>query len=373
MGVLSWNDLQSVYRGRRVLVTGHTGFKGAWLAIWLSELGAEVTGYSLAPLQPSLFTDLRLKDRCQHVEGDLRDRASLAATLAEHRPEIVFHLAAQSLVRRSYRAPLETIEANILGTAHLLECIREDARPRAAVIVTSDKCYANGGESEYGYREEDPVGGRDIYSMSKGAVELLVSSYRECFFPPLDLERHRIALASARAGNVIGGGDWATDRIVPDVIRALGAKEPVKVRNADSVRPWQHVLEPLGGYLLLGSHLLGNGAARPASFCEAWNFGPELRDGRTVRELVEACIASWGSGTWRDCRDGNAPHEARILRLNIEKAFLRLDWFPRWNFSQSVRQTVDWYQAQHRGATSAQLSALCIEQIHAYVAAGRPS
>jgi CDP-glucose 4,6-dehydratase len=372
MGVVSWSDLQSVYRGRRVLVTGHTGFKGAWLTIWLSELGAEVTGYSLAPLRPSLFTELKLKERCRHVEGNLRDCASLAATVAEHRPEIVFHLAAQSLVRQSYRAPLETIEANILGTAHLLECIREDAHPRAAVIVTSDKCYANR-EWEYGYREDEPMGGRDVYSMSKGAAELLVSSYRECFFPPREFERHRIAIASARAGNVIGGGDWAADRIVPDVIRALGAKEPVKVRNADSVRPWQHVLEPLGGYLLLGGHLLGNGATRPASFCEAWNFGPELRDSRSVRELVEACIASWGSGTWQDCRDGNAPHESRILRLSIEKACLRLEWSPRWNFGQSVRHTIDWYRAQHHGATSAQLSSLCIKQIHAYLEAGRPS
>ncbi len=369
MGRLSWSDLESVYRGKRVLVTGHTGFKGAWLTLWLAELGAEVTGYSLPAVRPSLFRDLALKDRCRDLEGDLRDRRSLFNTLAENRPEIIFHFAAQSLVRQSYRAPLETIETNILGIAHLLECIREGARPRAVVIVTSDKCYANR-ESDYGFREDDPMGGRDVYSMSKGVAELLVSSYRDSFFPPQQLERHGVAIASARAGNVIGGGDWAADRIVPDIIRALAANEPVKVRNADSVRPWQHVLEPLGGYLLLAAHLLGSGAA---SFCEAWNFGPELGDSRTVRELVETCLGAWGSGTWQDSPDGNAPHEARILRLSIEKAHLRLHWSPRWSFGESVRRTVEWYRARHEGFTSVQLSALCGEQIRAYVEAGRPS
>jgi CDP-glucose 4,6-dehydratase len=347
-----------------VLVTGHTGFKGSWLTLWLTQLGAEVTGYALAPdTSPALFELAGVAGVCRHVVGDVRDSSRLGTVVRELRPEVVFHLAAQPLVRLSYEKPIETIETNVLGTAQLLEAVRREGRPCAVVVVTSDKCYENR-EWVWGYREDEPMGGHDIYSMSKGATELVVSSYRRSFFPPSQFTSHGVALASARAGNVVGGGDWAKDRIVPDAIHALAVGRPIAVRSPDSVRPWQHVLEPLGGYLLLGARLLGPEAPRCS---EAWNFGPRWDDARPVRDLVDAVIAAWGSGTWDDRRDPAAPHEAEVLRLSIEKAQARLGWAPRWRFDETIRRTVEWYRVFHAGAGSAELATLCRRQIAEYL------
>jgi len=357
-------ELEAAYAGRRVLVTGHTGFKGSWLTLWLSDLGAEVTGYALAPdTTPALFERIGAERLCRSVISDVRDLATLTAVVKEARPEIIFHLAAQPLVRLSYQQPLETLQVNVLGTAHLLEAIRAAGRPCAVVVVTSDKCYENH-ERPDGYREDEPMGGHDVYSMSKGAAELVTASWRHSFFRPARLGQHGVALATARAGNVVGGGDWAAERLVPDAIAALSSGRPIPVRNPDSVRPWQHVLEPLGGYLLLGARLLGPLAAQHA---EAWNFGPRPEDARPVREVVEALIAAWGSGRWDDQHDPRAPHEAGLLRLDIDKAVGRLGWAPRWHFSETVQRTVEWYRAFHGGASADALAGFCRQQIHEYL------
>lgn len=361
-------ELAAAYAGRRVLVTGHTGFKGAWLTLWLRRLGASVTGYALPPAEPDgLFVAAGVEALCEHRIADVRDRLSLLDAIRAARPEVVFHLAAQSLVRRSHAEPLETVETNVLGTCNLLEAVRRHAGPCAVVAVTSDKCYENR-EWPWGYREDEPMGGHDVYSASKGAMEVLVASWRRSFFPPARLGEHGVALATARAGNVIGGGDRAADRIVPDVVRALGAGVPVAVRNPDSVRPWQHVLEPVGGYLLLGARLLGAGTGTPGSFCEAWNFGPDLGDARPVRDLVEAAIRAWGSGSWEHRPDPAGPREAGVLRLAIEKAATRLGWRPRWSFEEAVEASVAWYREQAAGTGPAALRALAERQIAAYEA-----
>lgn len=357
-------ELRAAYAGRRVLVTGHTGFKGSWLTLWLNDLGAEVTGYALTPdTTPALYERAGVEPSGRSVLGDVRDAARLAAVVREGRPEVVLHLAAQSLVRRSYREPLETLQTNVLGTANLLEAVRAAGRPCAVVIVTSDKCYENQERAE-GYREHEPMGGHDVYSMSKGAAELVTASWRRSFFAPPRLAEHGVAVATARAGNVVGGGDWAADRIVPDAIGALAAGKPIPVRNPAGVRPWQHVLEPLSGYLLLGTRLLGPQAAGHA---EAWNFGPRLEDARPVREVVEALIGAWGSGRWDDQHDPHAPHEAGLLRLDIGKATSRLGWAPRWSFDETFRRTVEWYRAFHAGASTGALADLCRAQIHHYL------
>jgi len=362
-------ELKTAYAGQPVLVTGHTGFKGSWLTLWLAQLGAKVTGYALAPEDPrGAFTAAGVEADCRHLLGDVRDLAALRRALAAARPAFVFHLAAQPLVRRSYHEPLETLETNVMGTAKLLEAVRAEGLRCAVVIVTSDKCYENR-EWVYGYREDEPMGGHDVYSMSKGAAELVVSSFRRSFFPPPALARHGVAIASARAGNVIGGGDWSADRIVPDAIGALAGDAPVQVRNPGAVRPWQHVLEPLGGYLLLGARLSG---AKAAEHCEAWNFGPRPEAARPVKELVEAMIGAWGGGRWEDRGDPGEPHEARFLRLSIDKAQARLGWTPRWDFAEGIRRTVAWYKAQAQGATAAALRALCLEQIRDYAAGPTP-
>lgn len=352
-------DWSAAYRGRRVLLTGHTGFKGGWLSLWLSALGARVTGYALAPAtDPNLFEAARIAEHVRHVEGDVRDASRLAEVWREARPEIVFHLAAQPLVRESYRAPVETLETNFNGTAHVLELARRSDERHAVVVVTSDKCYENR-EWVYGYREDDPVGGHDVYSMSKGAAELLVSSYRRSFFG----DGERVALASARAGNVVGGGDWSAERIVPDCVRAATAGRALDVRSPRAVRPWQHVLEPLSGYLQLGARLLSQDAAERRRFCEAWNFGPEFGNTRNVAQLADAFFARWGEGGWRDAADANAPHEASLLRLAIDKAHARLGWSPRWNFAETVARTADWYKAFYAGEDA---GAWCRRQIEEY-------
>lgn len=360
---MSPGELAAAYAGRRVLVTGHTGFKGAWLTLWLKRLGASVTGYSLPPAEPDgLFSAAGVEALCEHRIADVRDRQALADVVRDARPEVVFHLAAQSLVRRSHAEPLETVETNVLGTCNVLEAVRQRSAPCAVVAVTSDKCYENR-EWPWGYREDEPMGGHDVYSASKGAMEVLVASWRRTFFPPERLGAHGVALATARAGNVIGGGDRAADRIVPDAVRALAAGVPVPVRNPDSVRPWQHVLEPLGGYLLLGTRLLG---AQAGTFCEAWNFGPRLEDARPVRDLVDAAVRAWGGGSWEHRPDPAGPREAVVLRLAIEKAATRLGWRPRWSFEEAVGATVAWYRAQAEGAGPEALRALAEEQIAVY-------
>jgi CDP-glucose 4,6-dehydratase len=360
-------ELRRAYAGKRVLLTGHTGFKGGWLALWLADLGAEVTGYALAPdAMPSLYLAAGVERGLRSVIADVRDLPRLRAVIDETRPDFVFHLAAQPLVRLSYELPVDTIQTNVVGTAHVLEAVRQAGRPCAVVVVTSDKCYENR-EWVYGYREDEAMGGHDVYSMSKGAAELVVSSYRRSFFHPARLARHGVAVASARAGNVVGGGDWAKDRIVPDAVNALADKRAIPVRNPHGVRPWQHVLEPLGGYLLLGARLAGVGTEAPERFCEAWNFGPRIEDARPVREVVEALIRSWGSGSWDDRHDPAAPHEAGLLRLSIDKAQARLGWTPRWRFDETFRRTVEWYRAFHAGASQDALAALCRSQTREYL------
>jgi CDP-glucose 4,6-dehydratase len=353
--------------GKRVLLTGHTGFKGGWLALWLADLGAEVTGYALAPgTSPALYEAAGVANVVRSVIADVRESARLETIVSETRPDFVFHLAAQAIVRTSYEEPVETFDVNVLGTARLLEALRRAGRPVAVVVVTSDKCYENC-EWPWGYRENEALGGHDPYSASKAAAELVVSAYRRSFFPPARLAGHGLALASARAGNVVGGGDWGRDRLVPDAVAALVQGNPIPVRNPDAVRPWQHVLEPLAGYLLLGARLSGVGTRSPADHCEAWNFGPRTEDSRPVRDVVDALVAAWGAGSWEDRHDRAAPHEAGSLRLAIDKARARLGWSPRWGFEETLRRTTEWYRAFHAGAGPGELAALCRQQIARYL------
>ncbi len=357
-------ELRRAYAGRRVLVTGHTGFKGSWLTLWLRELGAEVTGFALEPEgSPAMFDALGLHETCRHLVGDVRDLAALRAAVDGCHPEFVFHLAAQPLVRLSYRCPVETLDTNVMGTAKVLEALRLGGRPCAAVIVTSDKCYENR-ETLWGYREDEPMGGRDVYSMSKGAAELVVASYRRSFFPAERDASHGVRVASARAGNVVGGGDWAEDRIVPDAVRAITAGRALGVRNPRAVRPWQHVVEPLAGYLLLGARLAGDDGQR---YAEGWNLGPALDRTYTVREVVDALVTAWGEGGWQDQSEPGAPHEAALLRLSVEKAAARLGWHPRWGLQATMARTAAWYKAHARGASAAELRALSLRQIDEYL------
>jgi CDP-glucose 4,6-dehydratase len=331
------------YAGRRVLVTGHTGFKGAWLCEWLLGLGAEVHGWALPPTKPSLFETLGLEKRMRHEILDITDAAGVLERMAELRPEFIFHLAAQALVRVSYREPVRTFATNALGTAHILEAVRVAKFPCAIVVVTTDKCYENDGTPR-SFRESDPLGGHDPYSASKAAAELVVAGYRDSFFA----HGTDVALASARAGNVIGGGDWAEDRLVPDCMRALSADWSIPVRNPSFTRPWQHVLEPLGGYLLLAQKLDEargkKSEAEIARYAQAFNFGPDPEAIRTVRDLVEEVLRHW-PGQWEQVRQEKHLPEAPVLSLAIAKARATLGWQPRWNFAQTVAQTVIWYRA----------------------------
>ena len=334
-----------VYRNRRVLITGHTGFKGSWLCEWLLALGAEVHGFALPPpTRPSLFNQLKLAKRIKsHTIGDIRNLDEVVRVMRRVRPDFVFHLAAQPLVRLSYDKPVETFDTNVMGTVHVLEAARRVSGHQVSIVcVTTDKCYENR-ETVRPYREDDPMGGYDPYSCSKGCDELLISSYRRSFF---GTPGSSVWVASARAGNVIGGGDWAKDRIVPDCIRALSMGEPIPVRNKVSTRPWQHVLEPLGGYLTLGAALAKR--ERIDEVCGGFNFGPNPRANRTVKELVEELL-KWEHGSWEDRSDPNAVHEAGLLNLDIRKARRILGWKPRWSFEETVKNTVQWYVAVANG------------------------
>jgi len=355
-------SFQSNFRNKTVFITGHTGFKGSWLTLWLNSLGAKVWGYSLpAPKSPNNFRLSKIEGcLAKHIEADIRNYRRLKQCLNNAAPDFIFHLAAQPLVRESYRAPRETFETNIGGTVNLLEAIRELKRPGVVIVVTSDKCYENTGKT-HGYREDDPMGGHDPYSASKGAVEIVTASFRRSFFHPESISEHGVKLASARSGNVIGGGDWAPDRIIPDCVSALIRHKPINVRNPTAVRPWQHVLEPLSGYLALAARLDSAGKKEEKKYCAAWNFGPSGKSMHPVKDLVEETIKHWGKGSWRDMSDKNAPHEAAYLTLSSGKARRRLGWQNVWNFSQTVEKTVVWYKAWHGGKTN--LKNLCLAQI----------
>lgn len=351
------------WRDKRVLVTGHTGFKGSWLCLWLQSLGAKVTGYALnPPTNPSLFDVADVGGGMHSVIGDIRDLAHLQSVFAERRPEIVIHMAAQPLVRYSYVNPVETYSSNVMGTVHLLETVRTTPGVRAVVNVTSDKCYENR-EWVWGYRENEPMGGYDPYSNSKGCAELVASAYRNSFFNPDAYAKHGVALASARAGNVIGGGDWAQDRLVPDILRAIEKNDPVVIRSPHAIRPWQHVLEPLSGYLLLAQKLYEEGAA----FAEGWNFGPNDLDAKPVSWIVDDMTKTWGDGA-RWVLDGGAhPHEAHYLKLDCSKARMRLDWTPRWSLDTALHKIVEWHRAWLAGAN---MRSMTLNQIESYRESG---
>ncbi|MDA7891103.1 CDP-glucose 4,6-dehydratase [Akkermansiaceae bacterium] len=350
-------NFSNFYSGKKVLLTGHTGFKGSWMAEWLLMLGADLTGASLeAPTQPALFDQLALKKRMRHEVIDIRNTNAVSELIQSVQPDIVFHLAAQSLVRDSYNIPIETFDTNVMGTIHLMDGLRQLDKPCTAVMITTDKSYENR-EWLHSYREEDAMGGYDPYSSSKGCAELAIAAYRRSFFNPE--KGNRIALASARAGNVLGGGDWAKDRIVPDCIRAISKGETIPVRNKIATRPWQHVLEPLGGYLLLAQKLSAyNGVALGEEqelgrslpdFASGFNFGPNLTSNRTVAELVEELTKTW-AGDWEDCSDPNAVHEASKLNLAFDKAFHLLQWQPKWDFEKTISEVTGWYREVHQGA-----------------------
>jgi len=347
------------WAGRRVLLTGHTGFKGSWLALWLSQLGAEVHGVALGPdTRPALFEQLELISCLKsHHLLDISDAAGLAAIAAACQPEVVLHLAAQPLVRRSYADPVGTWATNVMGLLNLLEALKLLEHPCAVVMVTTDKVYANQ-EWDYGYREDDRLGGHDPYSASKAAAEIAIASWRDSFCGTAPHQTPHLRIATARAGNVIGGGDWAEDRIVPDAMRSLAAGEAIPVRRPEATRPWQHVLEPLGGYLLLAEKLVTTGQA----FASAFNFGPELEANRSVSELADAVLEHW-PGSWRDLSDPTAPHEAGRLHLQIDKAHHQLGWRPGWHFASTVERTVGWYRAVHEGASALEC---CLEDLSSY-------
>ena len=352
-------------RGKKVFVTGHTGFKGSWVLLLLDRLGARVTGYSLAaPTTPSLFEAARLIDLVEtHHEADIRDAGRLAAAVRAADPDVVLHLAAQPLVRLSHREPLDTFSTNVVGTASLLDAVRLRGKPCVLISVTSDKCYEPHSDGRP-HDEDDRLGGHDPYSASKGAAELVAAAYRKSYFPPARLGEHGVQLATVRAGNVIGGGDWAEDRIVTDIVRHLAAGEPVPVRNPAAVRPWQHVLEPLTGYLTLAAAMV---AEPSAAWCTGWNFGPAAGDDITVRQLAEIFIASWGAGSWKDIHDPRAPIETHVLRLAIDKSLAGLPWRPRLSSHEAIKRTAEWFRAY--GDDPAAARSLCMADIVSYEAA----
>jgi CDP-glucose 4,6-dehydratase len=336
-----FKKLQEVYKDKKVFLTGHTGFKGAWMLKTLSLLGADVKGYALAPkTKDDLFCLIDGDSICTSVIEDLRDKRLLEDELVSFQPDFVFHLAAQPLVRLSYEIPAETFEVNIIGTANVLDAVRLLEKPCAVVLITTDKVYHNN-EWIYPYRENDRLGGYDPYSASKACAELVIDSYRNSFFNTKTYNTHEKAIAVARAGNVIGGGDWSQDRLIPDIAKAFAAEKPVVIRNPNSVRPWQHVLEPVVGYLLLGANL----SAKPIEFSQAYNFGPHLSDALSVEEMLKLAIGSWGKGEYKVEKEEGQPHEAGLLKLDISKAISELKWQPKMNAEKAVSMTMDWYSA----------------------------
>ncbi len=343
------------WRGKRVFLTGHTGFKGSWLSLWLQSLGAQVHGLALdPPTTPNLFTVAQVASgMASHTIGDIRDPATVQKAMQASQADIVIHMAAQPLVRLSYAEPVATYATNVMGTVHVLEAARSTPNVKAIVVVTTDKCYENK-EWAWGYRENEPMGGHDPYSNSKGCAELVTAAYRNSF-----LQASGIAVASARAGNVIGGGDWAADRLVPDILRAFEQNQPVVIRNAHATRPWQHVLEPLSGYLSLAEHLYTDGQA----FAEGWNFGPKDDDAQPVQWIVEHMVKGWGNeASWQQ-DGGTHPHEANYLKLDISKAKARLGWQPRWSLQQALQASVEWHQQWLVGAN---MKAFTMSQIAQY-------
>ena len=348
-----------LFEGKKVWLSGHTGFKGAWLTTWLLELGAQVHGFALEPAtNPSLFQQLQLDSRMEHEIGDIRDSDAVRKSIRKSKPDFIFHLAAQALVRLSYQQPVATYATNVMGTIHVLEALRELDNSAVAILVTTDKCYQNR-EWLYAYREDDPLGGHDPYSSSKAAAEIAIAAYRSSF------PETKVKMASARAGNVIAGGDWAADRIVPDAVSALGDDRPIPVRNKKATRPWQHVLEPLSGYLWLAAVLAEpslRSQTHPQELPSAFNFGPSLSSNRTVLELIEEILKHW-PGDWDDLHDPQAVHEAGLLNLATDKAHHLLGWRSVWSFEESVLETVRWYRSAGAGGDAIDLTS---RQIQAY-------
>jgi len=354
-----------IYKGKKVLVTGNTGFKGSWLSIWLVELGAKVIGYSLGPpTEPNMFEATGLENKNVNIIGDVRDERQLLSAFEAHQPDFVFHLAAQPIVRRSYKEPRLTYETNVMGTVNLLEAVRKTKCARVVIVITSDKCYENK-ESIYGCREMDPMGGDDPYSSSKGCAELVVSAYRTSFFDSGNGSQ-RVTLSSVRAGNVIGGGDWGEDRLVPDCVRALSAEKEIVIRNPASIRPWQHVLEPLGGYLLLGTKMYENNER----YLGAWNFGPSENGVISVEEVVKRIISYWGNGKYRIESSANAPHEAGSLRLDCSKARAVIGWKPTYTINEALIETVTWYKEFYERRDASDLYDYTVMQIMKYMMKG---
>ena len=354
--------LKKSFSGRSVLVTGHTGFKGSWLCMWLKSLGAEVTGYALEPpTNPNNFTTSRVQDSLvrNHV-ADIRDEKKMHQAIVDAAPDIVFHLAAQSVVRESYRIPRETFEVNTIGVASLLDGVRKLKKPCIVVVITSDKCYENV-EQVWGYRESDPFGDHDPYGGSKGAAEILIRSYRHSFFPPERYAEHGVKLASARAGNVIGGGDWTESALIVDVMQSLVDDRPVKLRNPGAFRPWQHVLQALSGYLTLAAKLA---ESDDPEYCSGWNIGPLPGNELPVSKVVDLFLEEWGRGSWVNAGTEGEPREANILRLSIDKALWRLGWKPAWNIEDTLRQTAAWYKAYLQDPTA--MHSFCLQQIAEY-------
>src|SRR6202035_3418254 len=345
-------DPVKTWRGRRVFLTGHTGFKGSWLALWLSSLGAKIWGYALDPsTEPNMFTLACVGSVVEDVRGDVRDYAELQASITEFAPEVVFHLAAQPIVRRSYADPLGTYGTNVMGTVHVLEAIRKPPSVRAVVCVTTDKCYQNQ-EWIWPYRETDPLGGYDPYASSKACAEIVSAAYRSSFFPTGRLQEHHVGLATARAGNVIGGGDWSEDRLIPDLIRGFRSNQPVLIRRPNAIRPWQHVLDPLHGYLMLAQEHL----AQPARFASAYNFGPSDEDVWPVERIATQLVRMWGDGaSW--VRDSvPSVHEDQVLRLDASKARVELGWKPRLGIEAALEWTTEWYRAWNHGDNMAKFT-----------------
>jgi CDP-glucose 4,6-dehydratase len=347
------------WKGKRVFISGHTGFKGSWLCLWLHKLGAEVTGYALdPPTEPSLFELCHIKELVRSIIADVRDGSALTKAMVSARPDIVIHMAAQPLVRDSYKIPLETYAINVMGTVNVFEAVRNCKTIKAVINVTTDKCYENK-EWVWGYRENESLGGYDPYANSKACSELVTSAYRSSYFNPAEYQNHGVAVASARAGNVIGGGDWATDRLIPDCIRAILKVEQIAIRNPHAVRPWQHVLEPLSGYLMLAQKLYEDGAL----FSEAWNFGPDDSDAKPVEWLVKNFCAKWGKEASYRIDAGEHPHEAHYLKLDCSKAKTKLGWHPKWNLEKAIESIIEWTRAYK---DTKNVQKICFEQIEEY-------